>query len=160
MRLRPPAPADLNAVLDVILARDVADLGAPDYTREDLEADWSRGGWDLARDAVVVEDGDGRLLGYGEVHGRRALGLVHPEAEGRGIGTALARWLLERPGPLEQQVVESAAPARALLEAHGWERTWSFWRLGVELAGVDVSAAPPAGVALRAPRLPEDGPAL
>ena len=40
-RLRPPADDDAEAVLAVIVARDVADLGVPDFTLEDLQADWA-----------------------------------------------------------------------------------------------------------------------
>ena len=43
-RLRPPADADAEAVLEVILARDRADLGVPDFTLEDLRADWGSPG--------------------------------------------------------------------------------------------------------------------
>ena len=42
--LRPPSPADAEAVLDVILARDVADLGRPDFTLADVRADWATTG--------------------------------------------------------------------------------------------------------------------
>ena len=46
-RLRPPdAEADAEAVLAVILARDVADIGVPDFTLEDLRADWASPGLD------------------------------------------------------------------------------------------------------------------
>ena len=39
----------------MLLARDVADVGYPDFTIEDLHADWATPGLDLARDAGVVE---------------------------------------------------------------------------------------------------------
>jgi len=44
-------------VLRVLLARDVADVGYPDFTIEDLHADWATPGLDLERDARVVESG-------------------------------------------------------------------------------------------------------
>ena len=51
-RTRPPSAADASAVLDVIQARDVADVGVPDFTLEDLAADRSRPG-------LALEDDDG-----------------------------------------------------------------------------------------------------
>jgi PTH1 family peptidyl-tRNA hydrolase len=33
MQLRPPRPSDAPAVLALIVARDIADLGTPDFTR-------------------------------------------------------------------------------------------------------------------------------
>ena len=41
MELRAPRDTDAAAVLDLIVARDVADLGRPDYTLEDVENDWA-----------------------------------------------------------------------------------------------------------------------
>jgi len=53
-RLRPPAFSDAEAVLAVILARDVADLGTPDFTLEDLRADWATPGLTLEHDARIA----------------------------------------------------------------------------------------------------------
>ena len=47
MELRAPRATDAAAVLDLIVARDVADLGRPDYTLEDVEADWAAPGIEL-----------------------------------------------------------------------------------------------------------------
>ena len=42
MRVRAPEPSDAGAVLELIAARDIADLGYADYTLEDVKADWAR----------------------------------------------------------------------------------------------------------------------
>jgi mycothiol synthase len=87
--LRHPTPADAEGVLAVLLARDVADIGHPDFTLEDLRADWETPGVDLSRDAWVVEE-DGRgIVASGLLLGDDALIYVHPDACGRGLGTAL-----------------------------------------------------------------------
>jgi GNAT superfamily N-acetyltransferase len=90
-RLRPPAPADADAVLAVIIARDVADLGMPDFTIEDLRADWASPGISLEDDARVSAR-DGEIRGYAILLGDDAIVIVHPEAEGHGDGTVLRRW--------------------------------------------------------------------
>jgi hypothetical protein len=64
VRLRPPTPEDAETVLALIVARDVADYGEPDYTLADLREEWDASDVDLARDTVVVEDDDGALIGY------------------------------------------------------------------------------------------------
>src|SRR5919205_1996824 len=87
--LRRPVPADAEAVLAVMLARDVADIGYPDFTLEDLRADWSTPGVDLERDAWVVEEPGGAIVASGLLMGDDALVYVHPDACGRGVGTAL-----------------------------------------------------------------------
>ena len=76
-------------MLDVILARDVADIGYPDFTLEDLHADWATPGLDLERDAWVVEDPGGEIVASGLLLGDDALIYVHPDACGRGLGSAL-----------------------------------------------------------------------
>ena len=89
MHARPPEPDDAPAVLELIVARDVADLGRPDYTLDGVKADWASPEIDLALDAWLVEDGDGPL-GYALLDdGASALVAVPPASEGRGIGTLL-----------------------------------------------------------------------
>jgi ribosomal protein S18 acetylase RimI-like enzyme len=159
---RAPEPGDLDAVLAVIVARDVADLGAPDFTRDDLEQDWREPGWQLGRDARVAEQ-DGRIVGYADLRRQVAQGYVHPEAEGRGIGSGLLAWLERRaaapdaPGRLRQLVPESNRRARELLGAAGWRPAWTYWRLAIDLDAPPPAAASPAGVELRTLALPEDG---
>ena len=60
MRLRAPVFDDAPAVLAVLVARDLADLGVPDITLEDLLDEWGGSDLDLAADARVAEAGDGR----------------------------------------------------------------------------------------------------
>src|SRR5919108_146491 len=91
-RIRPPVDADAESVLDVIHARDVADLGVPDFTLEDLQSDWSRPGLALEHDARVAEGAPGAIRGYAILLGDDAVIAVHPEAEGKGNGTVLRRW--------------------------------------------------------------------
>jgi hypothetical protein len=79
---RPPEPADLGAVIEVVAASELAATGVADVTLEDVRSDWQRPSFDLARDAVVVTDG-GRVVAYAEVFAGRAWVHVHPEARGR-----------------------------------------------------------------------------
>ena len=107
-RLRSPSAADAHAVLDVIQARDVADVGAPDFTLEDLEADWSRPGLALEHDARVAVGRAGGIRGYAILLGDDACVCVHPDAEGEGIGGALALY--------------ESAGMRTVWEAERWEK--------------------------------------
>jgi mycothiol synthase len=147
--LRHPGPEDADAVLAVIVARDVADLGRPDYTLEDLHADWTMPGVDAGRDAWVVQEGE-RLVGYAFLDDRgAALISVAPDAEGRGIGTALREAAesraLERGEALVRQYVPVANErARALLLEAGYWPVHHYFRLRVGLA-----AAPPPAAELR-----------
>jgi mycothiol synthase len=152
MRVRAPEPADAHAVLELIVARDVADLGKPDYTLEDVRADWAAPGVDLARDAWLVEDA-GTPLGYALLDDRgAALVTVPPASEGRGVGTALREAAearaVERGEVLVRQYVPTFnEPARAHLLAAGYWPAYSYFRMRMDLAR---AAAPPADVPVRA----------
>ena len=161
MQLRPPEPTDAAAVLELIVARDIADVGKPDYTLEDVQADWSSPGIDRTRDAWLVEEG-GSPVGYALLDDRgAALVTVPPASEGRGVGTALReaaeRRALERGEALVRQYVptSNAAARTHLLDAGYWP-VLSYFRLRMELAR---APARPAGVPVRAfSRGPDDAP--
>jgi mycothiol synthase len=139
-RLRSPVPADAEGVLEIVVARDVADVGEPDFELADVHADWATPGLVLADDARVAEDGHS-LAGYAIVLGDDAIVLVHPDAEGRGIGTALREWAearaAERGTAVLRQFVSAAEPARALLSAAGYDPVERYFRMRADLSEVD-----------------------
>jgi mycothiol synthase len=161
MRVRAPQPSDAPAVLDLIVARDIADLGRPDYTLEDVRADWAAPGVDPALDAWLVEDGDGPL-GYALLDDRgAALVTVPPASEGRGVGTALREAAEARAAARGEALVRQYVPtaneaARThLLEAGYWP-AFCYFRMRMDL--VD-AAEPPTDVPVRAfDRGTDDGP--
>ena len=136
--LRAPAPADAEGVLRVLLARDVADIGYPDFTLEDLRADWATPGLQLERDAWVVEDAGREIVASGLLLGDDALVHVHPDACGRGLGTALRERAEERgrdrgTAVLRQFVpVGNEAAAAHLLDA-GWWPAQHYLRMRIDL---------------------------
>jgi mycothiol synthase len=161
MNVRSPEPGDAAAVLELIVARDVADLGRPDYTLEDVEADWSAPGVDLARDAWLVEDGDtqrtsssgtGGLLGYALLDDRgAALVTVPPASEGRGVGTALREAAEARAAERGEALVRQYVPitneaARTHLLDAGYWPAYSYFRMRMDLAD---APEPPADVPVR-----------
>jgi mycothiol synthase len=153
MECRAPVVKDAAAVLELVVARDLADFGVPDYTLEDLREEWLSGDIDLATDAVVIADA-GRLVGYAILRRDEALVVVRPDAEGRGLGSQLLAWVQraerERGRDLHRQrIPASNARARELLTAAGYERRRSYWRM-VRVLDDPVSALPPpAGTRLR-----------
>ena len=110
----------------MLLARDVADFGYPDFTIEDLHADWATPGLDLRQDAWVVEAPGGGVVASALLLGDDAVIYVHPDACGRGIGDALRELAearaRERGTAVLRQFIptgnEAAAPL--LLDAGYW----------------------------------------
>ena len=160
MQLRAPTLADAAAVLDLIVARDIADLGRPDYTLEDVQADWAAPDIQLARDAWIAEE-DGVPLGYAMLDDRgAALITVPPASEGRGVGTLLREAAearaVERGEVLVRQFVPTSNEgARAQLLEAGYWPAYSYFRMRMALA----DAPPPPDLTVRAfSRGPDDAP--
>ncbi|HEX6122728.1 MAG TPA: GNAT family N-acetyltransferase [Ktedonobacterales bacterium] len=169
--MRHPTFADLEAVTQLIAAYQLATLGEAEITAEELRAEWSEPGHDLATDAWLVAGPDGALVAIAELwhdHHIQFFGGVRvlPEAQGKGIGTHLsARWEarareLSAHAPdgvrvvLNCSVAETNAAAHALLEARGFSLVRHFWMMRVEMAAPPAAPAWPAGIALR-PFAPE-----
>src|SRR4051794_22850990 len=87
-RLRHPTDADALTVVELLRARERADLGREQATVEDLREEWAVAGFDLGTDAWLAEE-DGTLAGYASLLGDDLLVAVHPGAAGRGVGSRL-----------------------------------------------------------------------
>lgn len=156
MRLRAPRLEDAEAAFEVIEARDRADLGFPDFRLEDVRDEWRRSDIDLAADARLVEDERRSVVGYGIVEDQGAWGVVRPDAEGRGAGTLLLRWLMERERErghaMHRQYVAAAnQTAPILLAAHGFKLARSNHRMVASLQAPLKPVLPPE-VTLRPPQ--------
>lgn len=146
MTIRAPHPEDLDAVLELIVARDVADLGAPDYTRADLEQAWAEHGAGLVTDARLAIH-DGAIRGYAAVRRADAQVIVHPGAIGHGLGSTLLDWSEARERELGRTVHRRDAAATdtagdRLLTAAGYARARSFWRMQRSVEGARAGDPP------------------
>jgi ribosomal protein S18 acetylase RimI-like enzyme len=134
-------------VLRVLLARDVADVGYPDFTIEDLHADWATPGLELERDALVVEH-DGEIVASSLLLGDDALIFVHPDACGHGLGTMLRERAEERARERGTAVLRQFVPtgneaaAPLLLDAGYWP-VQHYLRMRIELDDVPRHAGGP-----------------
>jgi mycothiol synthase len=154
MEFRAPVPADAPAVLALLAARDTIDLGAPDYTLEDLHDEWSASDFELAADALVVEDGDGSMAGYAAVLRSGTEAVVAPDQEGRGIGARLLEFSERRDRERgrkrhRQWVAAGNARGRALLLAGGYRPERSYLRMTRSLDDVAGCDARAVGVTMR-----------
>ena len=142
---RPATIDDAEAVTAVIAASERRYLGVANIVIDDVLADYAGAG-DLARDSVVVLEGDRIVAEMLVEKGRYAYGSVHPEAEGRGLGTAILQWsrdVARRQGGtvVGGTVPDANPPARALFLANGYEPYWNSWILEIRH---DTEPAPPS----------------
>jgi mycothiol synthase len=160
--IRPATIGDLDAVAAVMRAADTAPTGGSDLDVGMIRDLWSSPSVDLAHDAWVVsgdaivayahlqEDGEARLKGWGD---------VHPEHQGRGIGSFLLDRALDRAserfgsvptGLLELAVAEWNDQAATLMRSRGFERVRSFRHMQIDLDGAPVGPGePPDGIRIR-----------
>jgi mycothiol synthase len=143
---RRPTPEDAEGILAVGIARDIADVGYPDYALDDVleELAEAEHAWIVTRDSggvvasALLTAGDARVL-------------VHPDACGQGIGT----WLRERAeealgeGTIRQYVAGSNDPARELLLDAGYLTEQHYFRMVGELDGKLAQVSWPEGVEVR-----------
>lgn len=150
---RPLTLDDAPAVHAVVAAEEVVDLGEPELTLDDVVSDWQRPSYDITASTLGVFDGD-RLVAYADHAGADvAYTAVHPDHQGRGIGTQLARWSQARARAagathVGAQVPEGSAADR-LMRDLGYQVRWTAWDLELP-EGVEIAPHPlPDGYALR-----------
>ena len=143
---------------DLVIACDIHEFGAPDFELDDLLTDWNMPGFDLASDALVIEE-DSRLAAYAAFIRNDYVDIyVHPDFRDRGFGEQLLEWserrAVERTPPGEEiklgQVVTSTdVGAQKLLLGRGYEPARTYWRMSMPLEERPPPPAWPEGVHVR-----------
>jgi ribosomal protein S18 acetylase RimI-like enzyme len=162
MILRPPTRDDAEAIFAVMVARDIADIGHPDIALEDVYADWETPGIDPQLDCVVATSDDGvDVLGYALIDHRSAMVIVHPEFEGRGVGTALRERMearaRERGQPIDQAISAGNTGGLEHLRRAGYQVGHVYQRMA---ASLDAVPPPPPDVPVRRYDVDSEGPAV
>ncbi len=164
---------DAGFLAELFNAVTLDEVGVAWTDAADMRADLAAPGFDLANDAALVLDAAGRLDAGFLLHPNGspvstvlAIGLVRPEATGRGLGTyitSLAEEHAQRKIPLEAatgrftvrtpRFVQNEAAA-VLFRDLGYEPVRTWWRMAIELGGGGPEASLPSGIDL-APFEPE-----
>lgn len=146
LRERAPIPDDAPALLALINACDIEDVGAPDYSLADVRSDWAYARFDLTEDARLLTDGDDRIRAYVAVRqyepGRRFWGdlYVHPQArdgapERWGVAFAQRRAasLAEASDASVFVYAEDGSDLAGILEELGFTDVRRMWRMELDL---------------------------
>ncbi|GCE22144.1 GNAT family N-acetyltransferase [Dictyobacter kobayashii] len=149
--VRPARMEDLEAVVRVQNAQEMADFGRLLSNGESLKRLWQGSKLDLQADTWVVGTPDGGIVSYASVRGRGQVRLfasvwLLPEYSGHGIGRYLLRraeeragsWVVEAPPGARvtmgaSWIGERNQRAQRLLEHAGYEKIYSFAHMDLEL---------------------------
>ena len=150
--VRPATEQDVDAMVAVANAYDVADVGRADTAREHMADGFRVPGFDSARDTWLVLEPRGHVAAFGIVGLEQstvleAFGRVHPEHAGMGIGSFLASAMEERASELAKAGVEDLvlhnaltstdAAARRLLDERDYRLVRYFWHMERSLTRAD-----------------------
>jgi len=166
--VRPVQWSDLEAVAKLIY--DVCEADGDTtvaVTPQELKHEWQTPGFNLERDAFVIETSDGRIVGYEEFfneyeHAKlRTDGYVHPGFKGRGIGTTLMRLIEQRAREemtlaepdvrvsLQSTTDQRDAVGLDLHKNEGYQPFRYHWRMEIVLDGPPPQPKLPDGIELR-----------
>lgn len=166
--LRPAKLTDAEAVAALSLAVCTADGDSSvALSLEDLRQYWQEPGFHIETDTWVAETADGRIVGYEELYNRHGFasfegdGYVHPDFEGRGVGTAMlkklearARLLMKQAEPdlrvtIRNTMSISDERAREMHANEGYSPIRFAWRMEIQLDEPPTVHPLPEGVELR-----------
>jgi mycothiol synthase len=168
--IRACSPDDREAILALIGACETEEMGSPDPAMLDgVSGVWQRADFDCEKNAWLALDTDNqRILGYAHLQpvertDLQAFASVHPDARGRGIGSALLAGIERRASEqlvrfapedhivLQQWIAAANEPARRLLEHSGYQVVRHIWGMIVELAEEPAAVVWPEGITIRHP---------
>jgi len=164
-------PGTLDDVPDIVSLLNAASrrwIGVDVASESHLRVDFERPGFDPASDTILIRDAEGVAVAYGEVVDLAAphtlvtaRGGVHPDRLGRGLGTIVHDWILDRAmravdrAPAGARVVlhqtigaEDAAGERFLTD-RGYHPVRHLWTMIAELASPPVIERLPADLRIR-----------
>ncbi|HZS77968.1 MAG TPA: GNAT family N-acetyltransferase [Ktedonobacteraceae bacterium] len=156
---RPPVRDEAQAIIDGVIACEVAERGKAETILEDLFDMWQAEGFDLQNDARVLVAPDGAIIGYtGLVHDDDDFMLdpqtyVHPAFQGRGLEHHLLRFAEQRARQQRATAtisVWSFSPAwTKILQQEGYTVISSSWRMEIVLQEAPPEPQPLEGIDVR-----------
>lgn len=169
---------DLEEIWRFLVGVSRAEAGTPGFGFDEVE-NWLTGfPIVIGEDVLAIRDEEGALVGLEIYHMRdpfvRPIGIggVHPNHVGRGLGTALVDWALDRAAaqlpkaPADARVVfvihiaAGHEPSETLMRDKGFESTRYFIDMEIEFTGAPAAAEIPDGVTIREVEPSADIPAL
>jgi mycothiol synthase len=163
-QLRAPRPDEADRVAELFAAATLDDPCEPTLDAGFFQDKWSRSGFDLTTDAWLFTDSAGTAVAYGQAVAEEpdvveALGVVHPQHCGRGLGSRLLDLIEQRARELVEG--QSTSPrlrhgidghdraAATMLRGRGMRCVRHFWHMQIALHESMPTSALPPGIEVR-----------
>jgi mycothiol synthase len=158
---------DLGEIWRLLVVVSLAEVGTPGFGFDEVE-NWLTGfPIVIGEDVLAIRDEQGALVGLEVFHMREpfvrpvGMGGVHPDHVGRGLGTALLDWALQRAAaqlskaPTDAKVAfvthvgAGHEPSETLMRDAGFEFTRYFIDMEIDFSGAPPAAQIPDGISVR-----------
>ena len=159
---------DLETAVALFNICNIDQIGVSEFILNDVKNEWKTPKFDLARSTRAVFSPNGALVGYVEVWDIVdppvriwVWARVHPEHEGRGIGTWLTSWAEARAHLAISRVDDNISvimqaggysahqPTLDLLQEYGMSLTRHFWKMVTPLDSTPPSPQWPDNIIIR-----------
>jgi mycothiol synthase len=166
--MRPATLDDVEGAVAMFNAYSRQIIGIDEFDGKNYRREWEAPGLNLENDIRVVCAPDGQIVGCMEVwdlfdpHVRvNTWGRVHPDHQGRGIGSALVAWAESRARQaiakapkgtrvsVSNGVLARDTAAQELLRNAGFSLARHFWRMEIEMSALPPAPVWPDGLTLR-----------
>jgi len=168
LTLRPPVPEDAAAIVALMNSCSIALGDAPAMIVEELRRDWI--GLDLNEGAVLVQSGEGEIVGYGDIFNRgfvqtNVYAFARPSSRQEVVFARLIEWgeawvAARKPTdpalpPTEIHYFHRDVDTNSvrLLEAAGYHYIRTHYVMAAELTETPPTPLWPGGISVRAYRL-------
>jgi len=168
-RIRAPLHEDAEAVTELLRACDTAIFGEPDTSIEDVRDDWAAPGFELKRDAWVIDGADGVAFGFAHIRRRaerdfdgdlyvlpgKSVDAIAPalldavEGRAREIADGSDASLCFFTGSVETEM-------RTFMERSGYHEARTFFRMRIDLTARGKPSLPRPTLEIRTMRLGTD----
>ena len=177
--VRPPTMADLEAVVELMNAATLADIGLVNFSLESVGRYWQGGDLNLETDARLIFAPNGQLAGFAQFMEEPPPTpydvdtWVRPDFVTQGVGEALLDWIDER---AQQALTRAPAgvpikiahifvyaqnrSARERLEAFGYQNARTFQRMRIDMTAPPPKPILPDGILIRTLRRGQEERAL
>lgn len=168
IRLRPVTLDDAEAVVDVLNAYAMVEIGTPEHSIDDLRTTWQEPNFNLENSTRAAVTPDNKIIGYVEVNDHSPIMVrimvmvrIHPDYFGQGIDHQLMDWAEERAKQALSRAPEGARvvlqgdaantfePGLNLLKSRSMTYVRSFYQMRIELQTEPSQPQWPKGITVR-----------